>query len=90
MHPIITHSVLHFPNGLSDCKLSEQLLEDGTAEELYTKIQIEKTALMQEGKIKKEKALPEIIEEDMPFDIPKNWKWVRLGEISWFQGGYAF
>lgn len=45
---------------------------------------------MQEGKIKKEKALPEIIEEDMPFDIPKNWKWVRLGEISWFQGGYAF
>lgn len=71
-------------------KLSEQLLEDGTAEELYTKIQIEKTALMQEGKIKKEKALPEIIEEDMPFDIPKNWKWVRLGEISWFQGGYAF
>lgn len=63
-------------------KLSEQLLEDGTAEELYTKIQIEKTALMQEGKIKKEKVLPEITEDEVPFDIPLNWKWVRLGDIS--------
>ena len=71
-------------------KLSEQLLEDGTAEELYTKIQAEKTALMQEGKIKKEKVLPEITKDEVPFDIPSNWKWVRLGEISWFQGGYAF
>lgn len=63
-------------------KLSEQLLEDGTAEELYTKIQAEKTALMQEGKIKKEKVLPEITEDEVPFDIPLNWKWVRLGDIS--------
>ena len=63
-------------------KLSEQLLEDGTAEELYTKIQAEKTVLMQEGKIKKEKVLPEITEDEVPFDIPLNWKWVRLGDIS--------
>lgn len=63
-------------------KLSEQLLEDGTAEDLYTKIQAEKATLMQEGKIRKEKALPEMTEDEIPFDIPPNWKWVRLGDIS--------
>ncbi len=63
-------------------KLLEQRLEDGTAEELYTKIQTEKVALMQEGKMKKEKVLPEITEDEIPFDIPPNWKWVRLGDIS--------
>lgn len=63
-------------------KLSEQRLEDGTAEELYTKLQAEKTVLMQEGKAKKEKVLPEIAETEIPFDIPPNWKWVRLGDIS--------
>lgn len=34
--------------------------------------------------------MDEIKEEEIPFDIPKNWKWVRLGEIIDFQGGYAF
>lgn len=63
-------------------KLSEQLSEDGTAEDLYTKIQAEKAALMQQGKIKREKALPKIAEDEIPFDIPQNWKWVRLGDIS--------
>lgn len=63
-------------------KLSEQFPEDGTAEDLYIKIQAEKGALIQEGKIKKEKALPEITENEMPFEIPTNWKWVRLGDIS--------
>lgn len=63
-------------------KLSEQRLEDGTAEELYTKLQAEKIVLMQEGKAKKEKVLPEIAETEIPFDIPPNWKWVRLGDIS--------
>lgn len=38
--------------------------------------------LMQEGKAKKEKVLPEIAETEIPFDIPPNWKWVRLGDIS--------
>lgn len=63
-------------------KLSEQRLEDGTAEELYTKLQAEKITLMQEGKVKKEKVLSEIAETEIPFDIPPNWKWVRLGDIS--------
>ncbi|MBR0461996.1 MAG: restriction endonuclease subunit S [Erysipelotrichaceae bacterium] len=61
-------------------KLTEQLSDDGTAEELFQQIQKEKQKLINEGKIKKEKALPEISEEEIPFKIPANWKWVRLGE----------
>ena len=62
-------------------KLTEQLPEDGTAEELYQQIQEEKQALIQAGKIKKEKPLPEITEGEIPFEIPKSWKWCRLGEV---------
>ena len=63
-------------------KLTEQLPEDGTAEELYRRIQAEKQALIKAGKIKKEKPLPEIAADEIPFEIPANWKWVRLGLIS--------
>lgn len=63
-------------------KLTEQLLEDGTAEELYQQIQREKLALEKAGKIKKSKPLPPISDEEKPFDIPDNWKWVRFDVIS--------
>lgn len=63
-------------------KLVEQRAEEGTAEELYKKIQAEKQKLIAEKKIKKEKPLPEITAEEIPFDIPESWKWVRLGEIA--------
>ena len=63
-------------------KLTKQLPEDGNAEDLYKGIRAEKQRLIKEGKIKKEKPLPEISEDDIPFDIPENWKWVRLGDIS--------
>ncbi|NLT47427.1 MAG: restriction endonuclease [Clostridiales bacterium] len=62
-------------------KLVEQREEDGTAEDLYKQIQEEKKKLIKEGKIKKTKVLPEITEDEIPFDIPENWKWVRLGEL---------
>ena len=62
-------------------KLTEQLPEDGTAEELYQQIQQEKLALEKAGKIKKSKPLPPISDEEKPFDIPDNWKWVRWGDI---------
>jgi len=61
--------------------LVEQREEDGTAEDLYKQIQEEKKKLIKEGKIKKTKALPEITEDEIPFDIPENWKWVRLGDL---------
>lgn len=71
-------------------KLVEQRSEEGSGEELYETIQVEKKKLIKEGKIKKQKALPEITEDEIPFEIPGSWKWVRLGEIMNFQGGYAF
>ena len=63
-------------------KLTEHLPEDGTAEELYAQIQEEKQQLISEGKIKKEKPLPEISDDEIPFDIPESWKWVRWGTIA--------
>ena len=63
-------------------KLVEQRPEEGTAEELYQQIQTEKKRLTKEGKIKKEKPLPEISEDEVPFDIPESWKWVRLGDCT--------
>ena len=62
-------------------KLVEQRPEEGTAEELYRQIQTEKKRLTKEGKIKKEKPLPEIAEDEIPFDIPESWKWVRLSDL---------
>ena len=62
-------------------KLVEQRPEEGTAEELFVQIQEEKQRLIAEKKIKKEKPLPEITEDEKPFDIPESWKWVRLGEL---------
>lgn len=65
-------------------KLTEQLPEDGTAEELYQQIQQEKLALEKAGKIKKSKPLPPISDDEILFDAPDTWKWVRLGEIIQF------
>lgn len=68
-------------------KLVEQRPEEGTGEELYQQIQAEKRRLIQEKKIKKEKPLTEITEEEIPFDIPESWKWVRLGSVVSVYGG---
>lgn len=62
-------------------KLTEQLPEDGTAEELYQQIQTKKQELIKAGKIKKEKPLPEITADEILFDIPKNWTWIRWGDV---------
>ena len=68
-------------------KIVEQKAEEGTGQELFEAIQDEKQQLIEEGKLKKQKALPEITEEEIPFEIPDNWKWVRLGEIGdWGSG----
>ena len=63
-------------------KLVEQRPEDGTSEELYQRIQEEKQRLIKAGKIKKEKPLPQIAEDEMPFEIPESWMWVRWGDLS--------
>lgn len=62
-------------------KLAEQRPEEGTGEELYQQIQAEKQRLIKAGKIKKEKPLPENSENEIPFDVPESWKWVRLSNV---------
>lgn len=68
-------------------KLTEQLESDGTAEELFAQIQEEKQRLIKEGKIKKEKPLPPVADEEIPFEIPRGWKWVRFANIVNFHLG---
>jgi type I restriction enzyme, S subunit len=71
-------------------KLVEQREAEGTAKELLEKIEEEKELLIKEGKIKKEKKLPDITEEEILFGIPENWGWVRLENLANINGGYAF
>ena len=68
-------------------KLTEQRPEEGSAEELLERIREEKQRLIAEGKLKKENPLPDITEEDIPFDIPAGWKWVRLNDIANIERG---
>lgn len=68
-------------------KLVKQNPDDEPASVLLEKIKTEKEKLIQEGKIKKTKKLPEITDEEKPFDIPDGWKWVRIKEIGYLQTG---
>lgn len=71
-------------------KLVEQRPEEGTGEELYQQIQAKKQRLVKEGKIKKEKPLPEITEDEVPFDIPESWAMVRFGSVVSLLSGTDF
>lgn len=62
-------------------KLVPQDPSDEPASVLLEKIAAEKQKLIQEGKIKKQKKLPAITEDEIPFEIPESWAWVRLGEL---------
>lgn len=62
-------------------KLVEQRPEEGTADELYEQIVAEKVQLIKDGKIKKENPLLEITEDEIPFEIPSSWKWVKLNDL---------
>jgi type I restriction enzyme S subunit len=63
-------------------KLVPQDPNDEPASVLLEKIKEEKERLIKEGKIKKEKPLPPITEDEIPYELPKGWEWVRLGEIG--------
>ncbi|HCY39794.1 MAG TPA: hypothetical protein DHV48_00280 [Prolixibacteraceae bacterium] len=85
-------------------KLRQQLLQDAVqgklvpqnptdepASELLKKIKAEKQKLIAEGKLKKEKELPDIKTEEIPFEIPEGWVWCRLGDLSLFsEAGSSF
>ena len=63
-------------------KLFKQKDEDESAKSLIEKILLEREGLIEAGQIKKQKALPPIQEDAVPFDIPDSWCWERLGNIS--------
>lgn len=67
-------------------KLTTQKAEDGDAKDLLLAIRAEKEKLVQEKKIKKGKPLAPITDEEIPFDIPDNWVWCRLEDLSYFIG----
>ncbi|MBQ8054836.1 MAG: restriction endonuclease subunit S [Lachnospiraceae bacterium] len=62
-------------------KLVPQDPNDEPASLLLKKIAEEKNRLIKEGKIKKQKPIPEITEDEIPFDIPESWEWARLGDL---------
>ena len=68
-------------------KLIKQDPNDEPASVLLEKIKAEKAKLVKEGKIKKSKPLPEITDDEKPFDIPDSWEWVRLGDIGAWAAG---
>lgn len=83
-HEDIQKSILQYA---MQGKLVEQKPEEGTGEELYRQIQAEKEMLIKVGKIKAEKSLPEILDEEIPYKIPQCWCWVRLGELGTYKKG---
>jgi type I restriction enzyme S subunit len=68
-------------------KLVEQDPNDEPASVLLERIRAEKEQLVNEGKIKKEKPLPPIAEDDIPFDVPEGWEWVRISDVTTYQEG---
>ncbi|RNM09250.1 restriction endonuclease subunit S [Dickeya undicola] len=63
-------------------KLVPQDPNDEPASELLKRIAAEKAELVKQGKIKKQKPLPEISEDEKPFELPSGWEWVRLGDLG--------
>ncbi len=68
-------------------KLVPQDPNDEPASELLKRIAAEKAELVKQGKIKKQKPLPEISEEEKPFELPSGWEWVRFELVLDFSGG---
>lgn len=68
-------------------KLVPQDPNDEPASELLKRIAAEKAELVKQGKIKKQKPLPEISEDEKPFELPVGWEWVRLGILGYTQTG---
>lgn len=68
-------------------KLVPQDLGDEPAHVLLERIRADKSRLVAEGIVKRNKSLPEIAPEELPVELPRTWMWVRFGELLDFQGG---
>lgn len=67
-----------------------QVDDRSSAKDLLKKIKAQKARLIAEGKIKKDKPLAEITEDEIPFDIPESWCWCRLGECISIISGTSY
>lgn len=63
-------------------KLVEQDRMDEPASELLARIRVEKARILRAGNIRREKALPPLVEDQLPFRVPRSWRWSQLGEIG--------
>lgn len=70
-------------------RLVPQDPNDEPASELLKRIQAEKAKLIAEGKLKKEKPLALISEDEKPFELPKGWEWARLGNLTYIEMGQS-
>ena len=68
-------------------KLVKQNENDEPASVLLEKIRLEKETLLKQGKLKKEKPLPQINADEVPYELPNSWQWVRLGEVFIIERG---
>lgn len=71
-------------------KLVPQDPNDEPASELLKKIAAEKARLLKDGKIKKDKSLSEIAEDEKPYELPQGWEWVRLADVFEVLNGRAY
>lgn len=71
-------------------KLVPQDPNDQPASILLKKIAKEKARLVKEGKNKKQKTLPEISEDEKPFELPGGWEWAYVGECFSLKSGTSF
>ena len=62
-------------------KLVPQDPNDEPAEKLLARIAAEKAKLIKSGKLKKEKPLPPIADDEKPFALPRGWVWCRFGDL---------
>lgn len=81
---ILRQTILHLA---VSGQLVPQDPSEGTGEELYQQIQAEKAELVKQGKTKKQKPMPAISDDEIPFFIPASWKWARLAEVTVFTIG---
>ena len=68
-------------------KLVPQNPDDEPASELLKHIEAEKAQLIKDGKLKKQKPLPAVSDDEKPFELPEGWEWVRLGVIGEWGAG---
>lgn len=94
LNTLETHFVKCLPKSILQAaaqgKLVPQDTNDEPASELLKRIKAEKNALIKDGKLKKERPLPQITEDEIPYDLPEGWAWCRLGDIHQICRGITF